>query len=37
MKFDKSKSAEFAALFQILSLNPSGALGFLLENAQLGR
>ncbi|EET79204.1 hypothetical protein CAMSH0001_0814 [Campylobacter showae RM3277] len=26
MKFDKSKSADLAALFQILRLNPSGSL-----------
>jgi hypothetical protein len=36
MKFDKSKSAEFAALFQILRLNPSGSLYFLRENTRLG-
>jgi hypothetical protein len=37
MKFDKSKSADLVALFQILRLNPSGTLYFLRENARLGR
>jgi len=37
MKFDKSKSADLAALFQILGLNLSGALYFLRENTRLGR
>jgi hypothetical protein len=37
MKFDKSKSANFAALFQILRLNPSGSLYFLRENTRLDR
>jgi len=35
MKFDKSKSADSAALFQILDL--SGALCVLRENTRFGR
>jgi len=37
MKFDKSKSADLAALFQILGLNPSGTLCILCENTRLDR